>query len=59
MRCIHTACKARNLCREGYCVGAELDKLGYELRFGRIVHKPIPVIKEASDEEQSLQHPVD
>jgi hypothetical protein len=53
IKCIHQACRAANLCKEGYCVGAELEKLGYEMRFGQIVHKPIP--KETDDEEQSLQ----
>lgn len=49
MNCVYEKCRAVNLCKNGYCVGAELEKNGYEIRDGQLHHKLIPT---NTDDEQ-------
>jgi len=36
--CIYSTCRARNLCREGHCVGRNLQAHGYNIENGRVVN---------------------
>jgi hypothetical protein len=34
--CIYGTCRARNLCKQGFCVGANLKKDGYVMENGEM-----------------------
>lgn len=51
MSCTYTRCRAANLCKSGYCVGAELAKQNMEIRFGEIVRKSEDTEKEKTSAE--------